>query len=337
MVGKLFTFLSILFVGCTVIGSQPILSFDSINRDNLIIFLQDSKNAVFLDTEKDEVAGNYKLASNEKINACYAFDSHYNFHIAGNSLYFTSENLNENTKDAQRIFYINHKTGDYKQLPIKNFCDIHDFNGNLWVNINNKSFYEYDPEKELGIQTENVNFSFGGAYIFLNGEYYLRSGNSFVKYGTFEVTEMKSDEDKNIISKISPYWTCPFYIENTVDGVGVKEITSIVPPIMTNGCVSYTNTELSGTSICYISLDSQQNILFIIRSGNNKTVIDTYIRNSVSSLWILNDSNSIDNAEIFKSLCRETSSDFWGFATDSDNNRVFLKISKETLEIKEVR
>lgn len=336
MIKNLFTFfMPIIFVGCTVIGSQPILSFDSINRDNLIIFLQDSKNAVFLDTEKNEVAGTYTIASNETINGCYTFDSHYDFHTAGNSLYFTSENSNENTKAAQRIFYINHKTGDYEQLSAENFSDIHEFNGNLWVNIDNSSFYEYNPEKELGIQTENVNFSFSGAYIFLNGEYYLRSGNSFVNYGTFKVTEMKSDEDKNIISKISPYWTAPFYTENTADGVSIKEITSVIPSITSSECISYTNEELSGTSVCYISRNSEQNTLFIIRSGNRNTVIDKYTKDS--GIWEKDNSKSTNNAEISKQPCRETSADFWIFAADSNDNRVFLKISKETLEIKEVR
>lgn len=336
MIKNIFTFfIPIIFVGCTVIGSQPILSFDSINRDNLIVFLSDSKNAVFVDTEKNEIVGNYKIASNEKINTCYTFDSHYDFHTAGNSLYFTSENSNENTKAARRIFYINHKTGDYKQLPVENFSDIHDFNGNLWVNIDNKSFYEYDAEKELGVQTENVNFNFNGAYIFLNGEYYLRSGNSFVNYGTFKVIEMKSDNDRNIISKISPYWTAPFYIENTDDGINIKEITSVAPSIEAVDSVGYTKDELSGTSVCYISMDSKQNILLIIRSGNKNTVIDKYIK--ASNAWKKDSSESVSNAEFSQYPCRETASHIWLLAEDSDDSKVFLKISKETLEIKEVR
>ena len=54
MIKKLFaTFTMIILIGCTVIGSQPVLSFKPINRGNLIIFLQDSKNVIFIDTEKE--------------------------------------------------------------------------------------------------------------------------------------------------------------------------------------------------------------------------------------------------------------------------------------------
>ena len=46
---KLFNiFLLTILSGCTVIGSQPILSFDSIDSDNIVIFLQDSKNAILI-------------------------------------------------------------------------------------------------------------------------------------------------------------------------------------------------------------------------------------------------------------------------------------------------
>lgn len=327
-------FIPIIFVGCTVIGSQPILSFEPIDRDNLIVFLRDSKNAIFLDTEKDEVAGKYRIASNEEINACYTFNASYDFHVAGNSLYFMSENSNENTKAAQRIFYINHRTGEYTQLSVENFSDIYDFNGNLWVNIDNKNFYEYDAQKELGVQTENVDFNFSGAYIFFNGEYYLRSGNSFVNYGSFKITEIESDHDKNVMSKISPHWTAPFYTENTDSGVSIKEITSIEPSIETVDCISYTKAELSGTSVCYISENSEQNTLFVIRSGNKSTAIDKYSRTSDS--WEKAGSESVDNAEFYNYPCRENDSYFWLFAKDS-GGEVFLKMSKETLEIKEVR
>lgn len=338
MIKNLFTFfMMFILIGCTVIGSQPVLSFKSINRKNLIVFLQDSKNAIFVDADKNEIAGTYKIASNEKVNDCYTFTSNYDFHIAGNSLYFTSENSdNENIKEAQRIFYIDHKNGSYKQLPLENFSEIYDFSGRLWVNINNKSFYEYSPDKDLGVQTENVDLAFNGIHFQFDNDFYLRSGTSLVKYGTFNVIEMTSDEDKNIINKLSSDWIAPFYVNSSADVVEVKEITSITPNIKTQVCTKYTKEELSGSSICYISQNNEKNTLFIIRSGN-KTTIDKYTKNSETSEWSKNDSKSVDNIKVYKNICKETDSDIWAFATDSGNNRVFLKISKETLEIKEVR
>lgn len=338
MIKNLFTFfMMFILIGCTVIGSQPVLSFKSINRENLIVFLQDSKNAIFVDADKNEIAGTYKIASNEKVNDCYTFTSNYDFHIAGNNLYFTSENSdNENIKEAQRIFYIDHKNGSYKQLPLENFSEIYDFSGRLWVNINNKSFYEYSPDKDLGVQTENVDLAFNGIHFQFNNDFYLRSGTSLVKYGTFNVIEMTSDEDKNIINKLSSDWIAPFYVNSSADVVEVKEITSITPNIKTQVCTKYTKEELAGSSICYISQNNEKNTLFIIRSGN-KTTIDKYTKNSETSEWSKNDSKSVDNIKVYKNICKETDSDIWAFATDSGNNRVFLKISKETLEIKEVR
>ncbi|MBR2316935.1 MAG: hypothetical protein IKA37_03085, partial [Spirochaetales bacterium] len=144
------------------------------------------------------------------------------------------------------------------------------------------------------------------------------------------------DEDKNIINKLSSDWIAPFYVNSSADVVEVKEITSITPNIKTQVCTKYTKEELAGSSICYISQNNEKNTLFIIRSGN-KTTIDKYTKNSETSEWSKNDSESVDNMKVYKNICKETDSDIWAFATDSGNNRVFLKISKETLEIKEVR
>ena len=115
---KLFNiFILAILSGCTVIGSQPILSFDSIESDNIVIFLKDSKNAILIDAEKEKIAAIYEIPVNKEINSCYALDSHYDFYVAGNNLYFTSENSHENIKNAQRVFHINPKNGEYKQYP----------------------------------------------------------------------------------------------------------------------------------------------------------------------------------------------------------------------------
>lgn len=335
---KLFNiFLLTILSGCTVIGSQPILSFDSIDSDNIVIFLQDSKNAILIDTEKEKIAATYEIPVNKEMNSCYAFDSHYDFYVAGNNLYFTSENSHDNIKNAQRVFHINPKTGEYKQLPLENFSDIYSFNNKLWINIDNHSFYEYNPAEKLGIQTENVNLTFNGTYIYLNNEYYLQSGDNFVHYGSFDVIKPKSDDDKNIFNKISPNWTAPFYIENTSDTVFVKEITSFTPPIQVNESVNYTNEDLSGTSINYISENEEKNTLFIIRSGNKNMFVDKYTKNPDNQKWEESKSIPKDNIELLEKQCKETLSDFWIFAKNSGGNRVILKISKETLEIKEIK
>jgi hypothetical protein len=337
MIKKLFaTFTMIILIGCTVIGSQPVLSFKPINRENLIIFLQDSKNVIFIDTEKDEIADVYKIASNEEVNACYTFNSHYDFYEAGNCLYFTSENTDTNTQEAQRIFYVNHRTGEYKQLPIEDFSEIYDFNEKLWVNINNQSFYEYSPENNLGIQTENINFTFDGVYFVLGGKYYLRSKDSIVNYGSFKAMQIESDATKKIVNNLSPNWTAPFYAEKSDDGIVIKEITSVEKEIITADCFTYTNEELAGSNICYISENLEKNELFIIRCGGGKTTIDKYSKDSESQSWNKSNSKSIDK-EIYKNLCKETESDFWIFTMNSDDNRIFIKISKETLEYKEVK
>ena len=336
---KLFNiFILTILSGCTVIGSQPILSFDSIDSDNIVIFLQDSKNAILIDTEKEKIAATYEIPVNKEMNSCYAFDSHYDFYVAGNNLYFTSENSHDNIKNAQRIFHINPKTGEYKQLPLENFSEVHSFNNKLWINIDNHSFYEYNPVKNLGIQTENVNLSFNGTYVNLDNEYYLQSGNDFVHYNSFDVIKAKSDEDKDIFNKISPNWTVPFYLEKTSNGVSVKEIISFTLPLNVNEAVNYTNEDLSGTSINYISENNEKNILFIIRSGNKNMFIDKYTKNPDNQEWEKSDNSiSKDNIELFEKQCKETLSDFWIFAKGSNENRVILKISKETLEIKEIQ
>ncbi len=337
MIKKIFAaFTMITLIGCTVIGSQPVLSFKSINRENLIIFLQDSKNAIFVDTEKDEIADVYEIASNEKVNACYTFNSHYDFYEAGNSLYFTSESTDTNTQEAQRVFYVNHKTGEYKQLPIEDFSEIYNFNEKLWVNIDNNNFYEYSSEKDFGVQTENVNFTFDGVYFILGGKYYLRSKDSLVNYGSFKAMEIESDVAKKIVNNLSSNWTAPFYVEESDNGIAVKEITSVEKEITTTECISYTNEELAGSNICYISENLEKNELFIIRCGNGKTIIDKYTKSLESQSWEKNDSKSIDRG-VYKNLCKETDSDFWIFANSSADNRLFIKVSKETLEYKEVR
>ena len=335
---KLFNiFILAILSGCTVIGSQPILSFDSIESDNIVIFLKDSKNAILIDAEKEKIAAIYEIPVNKEINSCYALDSHYDFYVAGNNLYFTSENSHENIKNAQRVFHINPKNGEYKQLPLENFSDIYSFDNKLWVNINNHAFYEYNPIEKLGIQTENVNLIFKGTYVNLNAEYYLQSGNDFVHYGSFDVIKAKSDEDKNIFSNISSNWTAPFYIEKTSDGVLVKEITSFTPPIQVNESVNYTNEDLSGTSINYISENAEKNTLFIIRSDNKNVFFDKYTKNPDNQTWEKSENKSKDNIELSNSQYKETLSDFWVFTTNNNDNHVILKISKETLEIKEIK
>ena len=335
---KLFNiFILIILSGCTVIGSQPILSFKPIDSDSIVIFLQDSKNAIIVDTEKEEIATIYEIPVNKEINSCYSFDSHYDFYVAGNNLYFTSENSHDNIKKAQRVFHINPKTGEYKQLSIENFSDIYSFDNKLWVNINNHAFYEYNPVEKLGIQTENVDLTFKGTYVNLDTEYYLQSGNDFVHYGSFDIIKAKSDEDKDIFSKISSNWTAPFYLEKTSNGVSVKEIISFTQPLNVNESVNYTNDDLSGTSINYISENEEKNTLFIIRSGNKNMFIDKYTKNPDTQKWEKSESKPKDNIELFEKQCKETLSDFWILAKNSDENRVILKISKETLEIKEIQ
>ena len=100
-----------------------------------------------------------------------------------------------------------------------------------------------------------------------NNDFYLRSGTSLVKYGTFNVIEMTSDEDKNIINKLSSDWIAPFYVNSSADVVEVKEITSITPNVVFVGAVTVaivTSSDVASTfaaspeySYCMISLFSK--------------------------------------------------------------------------------
>ena len=112
--------------------------------------------------------------------------------------------------------------------------------------------------------------------------------------------------------------------------------TSVEKEIITVDCFTYTHEELAGSNICYISENLEKNELFIIRCGGGKTTIDKYSKDSESQSWNKSNSKSIDK-EIYKNLCKETESDFWIFTMNSNDNRIFIKISKETLEYKEVK
>ena len=65
--------------------------------------------------------------------------------------------------------------------------------------------------------------------------------------------------------------------------------------------------------------------------------VDKYTKNPDNQKWEESKSIPKDNIELLEKQCKETLSDFWIFAKNSGGNRVILKISKETLEIKEIK